>query len=314
MKFHNDFSDLMSYHLAFSRPMVFAVLCALLSMSISPASSKEHAFLAIDHADAALQQAVEKELRRDRRFERLINRKKMGMCVLDLNGPKPRYAALNGEHMSYAASLPKIAILFAAYVSFENGSLLETPEIKKDLADMIRVSSNSAATRMIDRIGMKKIQTILQAPEYKFYDKATGGGLWVGKRFAQKGNRMGDPLFNISHGATPSQVCRFFYLLSTKQLINKHRSEQMLSDLSDPKLHHKFVSQTNILAPKAQVYRKSGSWKRWHADAIYVDGVRWRNYILVALVEDSDGERIIRQLLPAVEKVIRPKRIAATQG
>jgi beta-lactamase class A len=58
------------------------------------------------------------------------------------------------------------------------------------------------------------------------------------------------------------------------------------------------------------MYRKSGTWKQWHADAIMVQGIRWRDYILVALVESNNGETIIRQLLPAVEELLVPVEYA----
>jgi beta-lactamase class A len=97
-------------------------------------------------------------------------------------------------------------------------------------------------------------------------------------------------LYNISHGATATQVCRVFYLLATGRLINPERSAQMLEDLADPRLHHKFVSQVEERAPNARMYRKSGTWKQWHADAIMVQGTLWRDYILVGLVESTNGE------------------------
>jgi beta-lactamase class A len=55
------------------------------------------------------------------------------------------------------------------------------------------------------------------------------------------------------------------------------------------------------------VFRKSGTWRKWHSDAIMVKGTRWRDYILVALVESDNGESIIRQVLPAVEELLVPQ-------
>jgi len=173
---------------------------------------------------------------------------------------------------------------------------------------MIRKSSNEAATRLIDLLGFAKIAQVLSDPAFGFYDENRGGGLWVGKRYAKAGKRYGDPMFNISHGATVAQVCRFYYLLAKRHLINPERSAQMLEDLSAPGLHHKFVNAIDKLAPDAQLFRKSGTWKNWHADSIMVRGKRWRNYILVAMVESPDGETIIRQILPAVEKVLYKQR------
>ena len=259
-----------------------------------------------NRVDPEFQAALEQRLNANKEWKRLIQNKKMAIGVVDMSGEVPRFARVNGNQMMYAASLPKIAILLAAYVSFEDGSLQEIDEIMQDLQDMIQVSSNSAATRMIDRIGMKKIQSVLRDPQYGFYDEKRGGGLWVGKRYAGSGPRSGDPMFNISHGATATQVCRFFYLLATHRLINEHRSDQMLADLVDPHLHHKFVSQLDELAPKATLFRKSGTWRQWHSDAIMVQGKQWRNYILVGLIESENGEQILRTVLPAVEELMVP--------
>lgn len=150
----------------------------------------------------------------------------------------------------------------------------------------------------------------MQDPKYGFYNEKLGGGLWLGKRYASDGPRVGDPMFNISHGATATQVCRFFYLISEGHLINPERSAQMLADLADPHLHHKFVSQVEERAPGAQMYRKSGTWKQWHSDAIMVRGSEWRDYILVGLVESQNGERVLRQVLPAMEELIVPAEYA----
>lgn len=286
--------------------MIFLTL--LISSFTLAASADWHPLY--ESVDPALQAKLEQRLNANPEWARLIRQKKMAIGVVDLSGEQPRFARVNGNVMMYAASLPKIAILLAAYVSLEDGRLKDTPAVRKDMADMIRVSSNAAATRLIDAIGMKRIQEILRDKEYGFYDENRGGGLWVGKRYAGTGMRIGDPIYNISHGATVTQVCRFFYLLDQGRLINAARSAEMLNDLVDPHLHHKFVSQVEERAPTARMYRKSGTWKQWHSDAIMVRGSLWRDYILVGLVESQNGEAIIRAVLPAVEEVIVPEEFA----
>lgn len=263
-----------------------------------------------ESVDPDLQKRLEARLKMNPEWARLIARKKMAIGLVDMSGDTPRFARVNGNQMMYAASLPKIAILLGVYASFEDGSLQETEALHKDLGDMIRISSNSAATRLIDAVGMQKIQAVMKDPKYGLYDEKRGGGLWVGKRYAAGGRRVGDPIHNISHGATATQVCRFFYLLATERLINPERSRMMLEDLSDPRLHHKFVSQIDERAPNAKLFRKSGTWKQYHSDAIMVQGTRWRDYILVALVESTNGEAIIREVLPAVEELIVPPEYA----
>jgi beta-lactamase class A len=57
------------------------------------------------------------------------------------------------------------------------------------------------------------------------------------------------------------------------------------------------------------VYRKSGSWRRWHADsAIIEDGAR--KYILVALAEDPNGGQWLEELAREIHPQMVPRRLA----
>jgi beta-lactamase class A len=80
----------------------------------------------------------------------------------------------------------------------------------------------------------------------------------------------------------------------------------MLNMMVDPELHHKFVNTIEKVAPRAKIFRKSGTWKNFHTDSVLVWGPEWRRYILVALIEDPDGEKICRELVTEVEKVLNP--------
>jgi beta-lactamase class A len=229
----------------------------------------------------------------------------LAVGVVDLSRPdRPQYAALNGTEMMYAASLPKIGILYAAVRQMEQGQLSPTPEVRADLQSMIRVSSNAAATRMIDRVGgLRAVNRSLRDPDAHLYDREQGGGIWVGKRFSSDARRQPDPIEGLSHGATVYQVARFYTLVATGRLVNRKRSAQMLEALSNPGLDHKFVHVLQRRAPAADVYRKSGSWRYWHADSALVWGPD-RRYVLVALVKDEDGGRVVRALLPVVETAL----------
>jgi beta-lactamase class A len=234
----------------------------------------------------------------------LIKDKKMAMGLVDLTSPgTPRFASINGQEMMYAASLPKIAILLAVFQSFHDGTVKESPELIATLTRMIRVSNNSCATEMIDLVGYKKIEKVLRDPKYELFDEKRGGGLWVGKRFAKKGNRYPDPLKGLSHAATVNQVCRFYYLLATGKLIDARRSRQMLDILSKPAIHHKFVKALETRAPHAQLFRKSGSWRTWHSDSVLVWGPQ-RRYILVGLLEAEKGGSILRELVTVAESAL----------
>ncbi|MBO0592353.1 serine hydrolase [Cellulophaga sp. E16_2] len=259
----------------------------------------------------SLQTNLEKELKMNPKWKKLILEKKMAVGVVDLSDPdNTRFARINGNHMMYAASLPKIAILLAAMDAIDKGQLKETKEVKDDMRLMISKSNNQASTRMIDRVGYKKIEDVMTDPKYAFYDEHKGGGLWVGKRYGSGGDTNREPLKNLSHAATVTQVCRYYYLLANGKLVNEKRSKQMLAIMENPDLHHKFVNTLDQIAPHARLFRKSGSWRTYHSDSILVWGEDPdRRYILVALIDDASGEQIIRDLVKPVEKVLK-KRIS----
>ncbi|MBF0288546.1 MAG: serine hydrolase [SAR324 cluster bacterium] len=283
---------------AFAQPLPETTLPVLIA--------DEHWKPLLQNTDSPLQQRLEKKLSQNKRWNPLIKQQKMGVGLVDLTDPQHiKFARVNGKVEMYAASLPKIAILLASFEAFEQGTLSETPETMQDLQKMIRVSSNKTATRMIDRLGgLKVIEAVLRDPRYELYDEEMGGGLWVGKRYAQAGNRFPDPLKGLSHAATVTQVSRFYYLLATGRLVSPERSQQMLQILSKPGISHKFVHSLKLLAPKANLYRKSGTWRNWHSDSVLVWGKQWRRYILVSMVEASQGEQILRNLVPAIEEVL----------
>ncbi|WP_318309107.1 serine hydrolase [Flagellimonas crocea] len=296
------------------------VYALLFSLIISPVFGQQSLPLKIGNdkikpltklVDSSLQANLEEELLNNETWSHLISQKKMAIGIVDLSNPeKVRFARINGNHMMYAASLPKIAILLSAMDAIEKGELLETNEVKKDMRLMISKSDNAASTRMIDRIGYQKIESVMTDPKYAFYDEGMGGGLWVGKRYGGGGDTYREPLKNLSHAASVTQVCRFYYLLANGKLVNEKRSKQMLGIMENPELHHKFVNTLEKIAPGAQLFRKSGSWKTYHSDSILVWGkTSNRRYILVALIDDPNGEEIIRNLVKPVEKVLKKPEI-----
>lgn len=254
--------------------------------------------------DQDLYQLLQDEICAYPKWYKLMLSNKLSIGIVDLSDVNDiKYAGINDDFMMYAASLPKIAILLAAMDALEKGELEETEELKADLRLMISKSNNQASTRIIDKLGYEKIEAVLRAPKYKLYDEEVGGGLWVGKRYAAGGRRYPDPIKHLSHAATTMQVCSFYYQLAMGNLISTERSKQMLDIMKDPALHHKFVNTLDKIAPQATLYRKSGSWKNFHSDSVLVWGPD-RKYIMVALVEDSLGEQLIRDLVMPLEKVL----------
>lgn len=256
-----------------------------------------------DAIDPVLQRRLEQRLD-TLGFTPAIRAKNLGVAVVDITNPDaPRVASVNGDVMIYAASLPKIAILLAAFERIEAGEMALTPENEKLLHLMIQRSSNKAATMMMDRVGKEYIAKVLLSDEYRLYDTTHNGGLWAGKDYGKAGLWRRDPLHNLSHGATAMQVARFYYMLETGELVDERASAKMKELMADSAIKHKFVKALDRIDPDAEIYRKSGTWQQWHADSAIVerDG---RRYIAVGLCEDAKGGRWLERIFHVMDALV----------
>jgi beta-lactamase class A len=231
--------------------------------------------------------------------------KRLAVALVDITDPSsPSMAQVNGDEMMYAASLPKIAILLAAFERIAEGKLPLDDNLRKTMTNMIRHSSNTAATEMIRKVGGDYINKVLASPKYKLYDPNHNGGLWVGKEYGSAKAFHRDPLYNLSHGATAMQTARYYYLLETGQLVSPKHSHEMKNILSKPGISHKFVKglEANHHGD-LQIFRKSGTWRSYHADSALIehDG---RRYIAVALAKDPKGGEWMKKLIHEMDEII----------
>ena len=253
-----------------------------------------------------LQQSLQKAVEALNLTEPLAQHR-LAVSLVDLtDAQNPRYAGLNDHEMMYAASLPKICVLVAGFERILNGQLAYTPALKEMFTRMIRFSSNVDASCAIQTVGFDYIAKVLTSPKYQFYDATQDGGLWLGKAYGgPRDYWKRDPLHHLSHGATSLQVARFFLLLEQGRLVNPQYSAEIKEILSNPGLHTKFVKGLED-RPGYQIYRKSGTWSKWHADAALVEGAD-RKYIAVALMEDPRGGEIFPNLIKKMDSLIGPR-------
>lgn len=266
-------------------------------------SPAERPLLLWDRADAALQVELEAAIER-LQLTSEVGRHHLSVVLVDITDVEnSRVASVNGDLMLYAASLPKIAVLLAAFEQIASGDLELDAELRSLLDQMIRRSSNPATTEVMHRVGKENISRILRSSRYGLYDPNHNGGLWVGKDFAKAGLWKRDPIHNLSHGATAMQVARFYYLLETEQLVSPEHSRLMKDILGSDHIQHKFISSLAQIDPEAQILRKSGSWRRYHADSVLVRR-RGRAYIAVGLSEDEDGKIWLQKLIYELDAII----------
>lgn len=281
------------------------IKCLIIVLLLAPpAFGKDQATLLDTSCDPELQQGLEDCLK-NLKLDRAAEQKDLSVVLVDITDPdNHRLAYANPNHMMYAASLPKIAILLGAFEKIAAGEMTLDTQTRQTLTRMIRNSSNTAATEMLNRVGKSYLADLLQSPQYRLYDPSKNGGLWVGKEYAKKGAWQRDPLHNLSHGATALQAARFYYMLETGQLVSPEASLEMKSMLSNPAINHKFVKGLKNIHPDANIYRKSGTWRQYHADSgiIEHDG---RRYIAVALADSPQGGRWLSELIVELDKLVR---------
>jgi beta-lactamase class A len=237
---------------------------------------------------------------------------KLSVVLIDLDRPgAPTVASVNGDDMMYAASLPKIAVLLAAFEKIAQGKMELNEATEFRLNRMIKVSSNRFATEMMQQVGKEYIARVLLSPRYRLYDPEHNGGLWVGKDYAKAGLWRRDPLHNLSHGATAMQVARFYYLLATERLVTPEASRQMKKILLGTELNHKFARALRRIDPEAAVLRKSGSWSTYHSDSALVerDGHR---YIAVALADSPKAGGWLGRIITRLDGIVTADDYAAT--
>jgi beta-lactamase class A len=254
----------------------------------------------LDFETPALERDLESALRAQG-WGDLMQAGDLAVALVDLSGGNVRYAGVNDDRMIYAASLPKIAILLGAFDALDRGTMQWTPELRGQLTDMIRVSSNSAATAVLDKVGFESIARSVQESPHAFYEPGVGG-LWVGKAYGRNDYWQRDPVANTSHGATARQAARFFVLLEKGMLVSPGASARMKDILGNPGIKHKFVRGL-ASHDEATVYRKSGTWRDFHADAALVeDGDR--KWVAVGLTRHPEGSRVLEELIVVLDDLV----------
>ena len=269
--------------------------------------------LILPDPDPALQAGLESILSRNP-YRGLVRDNRLSVTLVDLSDPRTiRYAGVDDDRERYAASLPKIGILLGFFDQVDKGNITYTPQLRTKLEYMIRRSSNSISSEMIQLVGFENIEAALRDPRHQLYDPSgRGGGLWVGRGY---GSGVGlwrrDPVGNISHGATARQVSRFLVMMDEGMLVSPWASAEMKTIMGSPAIKHKFVAGLSG-RPGSRIFRKSGTWKEWHADAALVER-GGKKYVAVALAESSSGGSVLSSLILRLDDLVVTGRVASVE-
>jgi beta-lactamase class A len=180
------------------------------------------------------------------------------------------------------------------------------------MTNMIRYSSNPDATRVLRQVGVDRLAEILQSPRFALYDRAGAGGLWVGKAYGSEPAVRRDPINNLSHGATAYQVARLYWMLAAGKLLSPPMNALMKQILSEPGIHHKFVKGLDA-RPGAEIFRKSGTWKDFHADSALVAS-GGRRFVVVGIARHPDGGDWLERLAAPLHDLVVPSKSDMVAG
>lgn len=220
--------------------------------------------------------------------------------VLDLQ--RMRLAMIHPDRIEYAASVPKLGILLAYFALNPAAASHPDSQTRRELALMVRSSSNEMATKFSRQIGLAEIQRVLNS--YGFYDERHGGGIWVGKHYGADSERIGDPVGDHSHAATVRQLIRFYLMLDQGMLVSSAASEAMREIFTASAIPHDEIKFVKALADReVEIMRKWGSWKEWLHDSALISGPG-RRYILVGLTHHSSGDAYLEDLALAVDDLM----------
>jgi beta-lactamase class A len=281
------------------------LMAAGIAALANPAGAQSYPELRDTH-DPELQAAVDVIVQRNPHWAKVALRS--SVVISDVTDAKePKTAWYDPEHMLYAASLPKIAIVLGAFVEIDAGRMQLDAETRKQLVDMVKVSSNPAASAVLDKVGIERLAEILQDPAHgKLYDPAYGGGLWVGKPYDKRPPWKRDPINNLSHGSSAMAAARLFYGMSVGTLIAREHLPLLEEMFGNPKLQHKFVK--GLKGRQREIFRKSGTWRGHHSDAaivVHPDGDAYLAVVVAEVGPEGGGAlpliEFIRQLDDVME-------------
>lgn len=249
-------------------------------------------------ADPALQAWLER-LDLSLRTELNMTEADTAAGVLDLR--TGRLAMVRPDCIEYAASVAKIGILLAWFTLHPEAAGHMDPQVKRELGEMAKQSSNPMAAKYSREMGLRRIQGILSRGG--FYDASRSGGLWVGRHYGNSEERHGDPLADHSHAATVRQVLRFFLMLEQGQLVSPEASAEMRRIFDSPELPHDPIKFVKALSgdPEVRLRRKWGTWEDWRHDAAAVTGPG-RHYLMAALTHHPRGDEYLEKFAAAVDR------------
>jgi len=217
-----------------------------------------------------------------------------------VGGPQARigvagYDTVSGQRIQLAAdqafpatSVGKLALLVEAYRQSEAGTRPLTAERRAQLEQMIVASDNDAANKAIEELGLRNVNTNLQA---------------LGLAATRLVNPFGTtrPAAGAMNVSTPNDMARLLELLADERLVSPAASREMRA------LLQRTVDSSKLrrgVPAGARVAHKSG----WFGDVANDVGIVTQGgftYVLAVFTEGIDDPETANQTIAAIAKTVQ---------
>src|SRR6185503_4102667 len=304
------------------------LICALLSLLSVPAMGWKDEPKAgspkpslQDVVDAAARTTLEKFA------EQKLEEKQLSITLIDLRDPEhPVTASFRGNERIYPASVVKLFYLAATHRWLEDKKLIETPELKRSVKDMIVDSSNEATQYVLDVVTHTTGGYELPPKEMEKWQYARNA---VNRYFTSLGYtniNVNQKTFcedaygreKVSRGPngenrnklTTDATARLMMEIATGKSVTPARSQQMMEllkrdytgtskDADDQ--GHGFTGIALKDIEGARLWSKAGGTSTTRHDVAYIELPDGARFVLATFTTDHANER---EIIPNVARIV----------
>lgn len=259
--------------------------------------------------DAALNAALDRMVRETLAEVSGLAEDRVHVALIDLADPEaPRSAHFHGDEPVYPASVVKMFYMGYVYHLADRGEIEITPELRKQLTQMIRPSSNVATGKIVDTWSDTHEESLMQPDEFREFSekrnacnrwlqgvlsiedvnanqKTWGGTIPDAERQFLSGGQFGGPWVN-RNSMTALSAARYLQLLAQDRLASPQSCDAMRT-LMQRNVAEQPYQRRRIAggAPEgAKVYSKTGTTSDTFHDAGIIRLPDGHTFVLVTLV------------------------------
>lgn len=289
---------------------------------------------------ADLQTIVNRAAETARRKFPKLKADELAISIIDVTNNANRAASYRGEAAIYPASVVKMFYMVAAHRQMQDGTLKDTPEVRRAMRDMIVDSSNDATHYILDAVTNTSSGVELSDDEMKAWTERRNA---VNRFFAAQGftninanqkpwceapygrdkvfvNNAGasflSPAANVQKNnrnmLTTDATARLLADIATGKAINSERSTQMMdlmrrdftgttADKDDQAHGFTALALTGEKYKNVKLWSKAGWTSTTRHDAAYIETPDGRKFVLVIFTVNHANER---DIIPTIAGVV----------